>query len=79
MILLCKGFGRLAQLVEQLTLNQPVVGSNPPSPIQKCGFSEVDKKILLKSCFSDPDLMKVIEAWPMLSVEIRQIIVRILK
>jgi len=34
---------------------------------------------LLKSCFSDPDLMKVIEAWPMLSVEIRQIIVRILK
>ena len=24
--------GRLAQLVEQLTLNQRVVGSNPPSP-----------------------------------------------
>ena len=27
-----KGFGRIAQLVEQLTLNQRVVGSNPTAP-----------------------------------------------
>jgi hypothetical protein len=30
--LLHKGFGRIAQLVEQLTLNQRVVGSNPTAP-----------------------------------------------
>jgi hypothetical protein len=27
-----KAFGRIAQLVEQLTLNQRVVGSNPTAP-----------------------------------------------
>ena len=33
-------YGRLAQLVEQLTLNQRAVGSNPSSPtIQKPQFS----------------------------------------
>ena len=30
-----KGFGRIAQLVEQLTLNQRVVGSNPTAPTNK--------------------------------------------
>ena len=32
-IISCLVHGRLAQLVEQLTLNQRVVGSNPASPI----------------------------------------------
>jgi hypothetical protein len=32
-ILILRKLGRLAQLVEQLTLNQRVVGSNPASPI----------------------------------------------
>ena len=39
--LLCLKSGRLAQLVEQLTLNQQVEGSSPSSLIQKRGFSEM--------------------------------------
>ncbi len=35
LILFCKSLGRLAQLVEQLTLNQQVEGSSPSSLIQK--------------------------------------------
>ena len=38
--LLCLKSGRLAQLVEQLTLNQQVEGSSPSSLIQKRGFFE---------------------------------------
>ena len=41
--------GRLAQLAEQLTLNQRVVGSNPPSPIQIIPCSSYGYKGL---CFS---------------------------
>ena len=33
--MLHKGFGRIAQLVEQLTLNQRVVGSNPTAPTKE--------------------------------------------
>ncbi len=38
LILLCNSLGRLAQLVEQLTLNQQVEGSSPSSLIQKRGL-----------------------------------------
>ena len=55
--------GRLAQLVEQLTLNQRVVGSNPPAPTRKTGgfrgFLQLKKwsgytwGILFTDCFPD--------------------------
>ncbi len=35
LLLLCNSLGRLAQLVEQLTLNQQVAGSSPASLINK--------------------------------------------
>ena len=38
---LCVIFGRLAQLAEQLTLNQRVTGSNPVSPITNAVFGVV--------------------------------------
>ena len=38
LILLCNSLGRLAQLVEQLTLNQQVEGSSPSSLIQKTDY-----------------------------------------
>ena len=54
--------GRLAQLVEQLTLNQRVVGSSPTAPTIKApikaaflvtlqlGSTAVSRKVLLASC-----------------------------
>jgi hypothetical protein len=32
-------YGRLAQLAEQLTLNQPVAGSNPASPSFQAAYN----------------------------------------
>ncbi len=79
LILFYSSLGRLAQLVEQLTLNQQVEGSSPSSLIQKRGFSENSDESLLKSCFSDPKLKQVIEAWPKLSAELRSAIIKMIK
>jgi hypothetical protein len=49
-----------------LTLNQPVVGSNPPSPIQKCEFSGDVDESLFSACFSDPKLAEIVKVWPQL-------------
>ena len=44
--------GRLAQSVEQLTLNQRVAGSNPASPIVGCVFYSQEFDISRKSALS---------------------------
>src|SRR5579871_1169182 len=38
-----KGFGRIAQLVEQLTLNQRVPGSSPGAPTKQVKTSAVER------------------------------------
>jgi hypothetical protein len=54
--LLCNDFGRLAQPVEQLTLNQRVTGSIPVSPINKAMEIEnivcVDVQFLIAASLS---------------------------
>ena len=86
--------GRLAQLAEQLTLNQRVTGSSPVSPIIQTvvnkEVSEADKpsskaqkqnlaQILFSKVENDEDLKIIIECWPKLSVELRSAIVKMVR
>ena len=86
--------GRLAQLAEQLTLNQRVVGSIPSSPIKKplenkevtkarSKYDSTKNQNLVSGLFFnsefDADLKLIIEQWPELSVEVRNIVIQIIK
>jgi hypothetical protein len=86
--------GRLAQPVEQLTLNQPVAGSNPASPIAetpenkalaepKQSGSVPKSQKLVSGLFSDneidADLRVIMKRWPQLSPQLRTAIVKMVK
>ena len=68
-------YGQVAQLVEQRTENPCVGGSNPPLPIQECGFSPYRSKELVSGLFyaleNDPELRLIVESWPNLPEHIK--------
>ena len=85
----CLKSGRLAQLAEQLTLNQRVTGSSPVSPNTQASKNKAVTKsaskggksqdgnlaeILFSDAEIEQDLKRFIRDWPKFSGELRQVI-----